>query len=88
VLYSSNRNCEINGHYVTDNSKLPKNRRVKVRFQMPRRPSVSGSLITLRGIHVSGPVLNSKPEELANSWVISISEQQMAGFLNGNAGLA
>jgi hypothetical protein len=27
VLYSSKRNCEMNGHYSTDNKELPKKRK-------------------------------------------------------------
>jgi hypothetical protein len=42
---SSKRNCEMNGHYATDNRELPKNGSMKVRIQMFKRPSISGSVL-------------------------------------------
>jgi hypothetical protein len=44
TLYSSKRNCEMNGHYAMDKRDLPKNGSVEVRIQMLKRPSISGSL--------------------------------------------
>jgi hypothetical protein len=44
IIYSSKRNCEINGHYAMDNSELPKNRSMKVRFHRLKRLPISGSL--------------------------------------------
>jgi hypothetical protein len=44
ALHSSKRNCEMNGHYGTNNRKLPKNGSVKVSSQTLKKPSMSGSL--------------------------------------------
>jgi hypothetical protein len=45
--------AEMNGHYAIDNRALPKNKSVKVRIQMLKRPPVSGSLSYLGEVYVS-----------------------------------
>jgi hypothetical protein len=56
ALYSSKRDCEMNGHYATNIRELPKNGRVKVRIQMLKRPSTKWySITTGRSARVSGP---------------------------------
>jgi hypothetical protein len=44
------------------------------------------SIVTGRGVCVSGQMLKSKSEELVISWVTTISKQQMVGCVDGNAG--
>jgi hypothetical protein len=38
-------NCEMNGHYMKDNREFSKSGSMKVRIQMLKRPSVSGSVL-------------------------------------------
>jgi hypothetical protein len=38
VLYNSKRNCDMNGIYAIDSKELTKNRDIKVRIQMLKRP--------------------------------------------------
>jgi hypothetical protein len=86
MLYSSQKNCERNGHYAKYSKEHLKNGSMKKRIQTLRRSSINDGIVTGQGVCVSSPVLKSH-RSLLKSWVTRIAKQQMVGCLDRNLGM-